>query len=93
MSGVPGILKGFKSDWYFSGVRAFLNVHQRLQVEIALIYYSSEDSVKEEIEIVSTQALNELLKIEKRKGVVSRINSELKRRAKLAEMKHVEENA
>jgi hypothetical protein len=82
MSGMPKVLIGFKSEWYFSGARASLSKYQRLQVEIASIYYSSVDSAKREVETSSTEALKELLKIEKRKGIVGSIITELKKRSK-----------
>jgi hypothetical protein len=78
MNTLPSILKDFNPDWYFT--RSELNERQKLQVEIALVYYSSADDAISSIISASNQALKELLKIEKRKTVLAKVKSVLKKR-------------
>lgn len=75
----PRILKGFDPEFYFT--RAALNEKQKLQLEIASIFYSSADeATKERLEKTSDRAVLELSKIEKRKSVLAKIKSEMKKR-------------
>lgn len=77
----PEVLKGFDPEWYFT--RSELDEKQKLQVEIASIYYSSADeTTKERLEKMSDQALLELSKIEKRKSVIAKVKSQMRKREK-----------
>ena len=77
---VPQILKDFDHRWYFT--KEPLTATQKMKTEIARIYFTSASEA--DVKDTSTEALNELLKIEKRTTVLSKIRGELKKRAKKA---------